>query len=456
MKKLIITSALILAVIAAFTSKVSAQNAQAKYVVLVTIDGFRPEFYLDSTYAMPTVRELMKNGVAAQGLNPVFPSVTYPDHTTMVTGVTPAKHGVYYNTPFEAEGQSGKWYWDYQTIKVETLWDAMHKAGRKTACVRWPVTVNAPIDYRIPEYWNHKDMSDARPYTSAATAPAGLWKEVQDNATGVLEANDLGAENNELIGDENVARISSYIIRKYKPNFIALHLACTDHYEHAEGRESYMVRAAVAGADRNIKTLMEGINRAGIADSTLIVILGDHGFENIYRSFNPNYLLKQNGLINDAKKGDWKAQFHTSGGSAFLQLKDPNDKATLAKVKTILQNVPDSVKNYFALVDKDKMDAIGADPNSPLALTGLNGTTFGGKSTVLIEKFDKVRGTHGYFPDHKQIETGFVAFGPGLQKGVVIPIMNMVDVAPLIVKLSGIELKGMQGQVPADFIKKGL
>ncbi|MGY4537100.1 putative AlkP superfamily pyrophosphatase or phosphodiesterase [Mucilaginibacter sp. UYNi724] len=151
MKRNIYGALIVLVALLGLKQSAIAQAPQAKYVILVTIDGFRPEFYLDSVkYAMPTVRELMKNGVAAQGLNPVFPSVTYPDHTTMITGVTPAKHGIYYNTPFEAEGATGKWYWDYSLIKSPTLWDAMHKAGKTTACVRWPVTVNAPIDYRIP------------------------------------------------------------------------------------------------------------------------------------------------------------------------------------------------------------------------------------------------------------------------------------------------------------------
>jgi predicted AlkP superfamily pyrophosphatase or phosphodiesterase len=434
-------------------TKIAAQTAPAKHVILVTIDGFRPEFYLDSTYAMPTVREFMKNGVAAQGLNPVFPSVTYPDHTTMVTGVTPAKHGIYYNTPFEPEGATGKWYWDYKLIKVPTLWGAMHKAGKTTACVRWPVTFDAPIDYRIPEYWNYKDMSDAREYTAAATQPASLWKEVQDNATGLLEADDLNANNDELIQDENVARMAGYIIKKYKPNFIALHLACTDHYEHENGRDHYMVKASVAGADRAIKTLVESVNRAKIDDSTVFIILGDHGFENIYRTFNPNYLLKQAGLITDVKTGNWKAQFHSSGGSSFLKLKDSNDKATLKKVEAILAQQPDSVKKYYQVIDKAHLDKVGADPGVLLALSGLNGTTFGNKTTAIIENFDHVRGTHGFYPDHKQIQTGFVAFGPGLKKGVIIPVMNMVDVAPLIAKLTGVSLSETDGKLYTEMLK---
>lgn len=437
----------LLAILTGVSVKADAQSAPAKYVILVTIDGFRPEFYLDSTYAMPTVRELMKNGVAAEGLNPVFPSVTYPDHTTMVTGVTPAKHGIYYNTPFEPEGVTGIWYWDYKLIKSPTLWDAMHKAGKKTACVRWPVTVNAPIDYRIPEYWNYKDMSDARAYTAANTQPASLWAEVQEKATGLLTADDFNANKNELIQDENAARIAGYIIRQYKPDFTAIHLACTDHYEHEYGRDHYMVKASVAGADRAIKTLLESVNRANIADSTLIIVLGDHGFENIYRSFNPNYLLKQAGLITDIKTGNWKAQFHSSGGSSFLQLKDSKDKATLKKVESILAQQPDSVKSYYQVISKAELTKVGADPNVSLAISGINGTTIGNRADVLVEKLKGIHGTHGFYPDHKQIQTGFVAFGPGLKKGVVIPVMNMVDIAPLISKLAGVDLQGTDGKL---------
>lgn len=441
------------ACLTAACTAVHAQTEQAKYVVLITVDGFRPEFYLDSTYGMFTVREMMKRGVAAEGVDPVFPSVTYPDHTTMITGVTPAKHGIYYNTPFEPQGATGKWMWDYNLIRTETLWSAWRKAGKKTACVRWPVTYNAPIDYRIPEYWNHLSPKDGRPYTAAATHPSTLWQEVQDKATGYLEPDDIGAENDELISDENMGRIAGYLLRTYRPNFTAVHLACTDHYEHQEGREHYMVRASVAGADRAIKTIFESLKRAGISDSTLVIVTGDHGFENIYRSFNPNYLLKETGLIKDIKKDDWKAQFHSSGGGSFLELKDPKDQATVAKVKQLLGSLPDSVKQYFAIVDKDKLTAVGADPNVPLALTGLNGTTFGGDTQQLIKPFDRVRGTHGFFPDHQQIKTGFVACGPGLKKGAVVGNMSLLDVTPLIVHLAHVPFPATDGKLVQEFLK---
>ena len=101
-----------------------AHSQQSKYVILVTVDGFRPDFYLDASWGTPNLHMMKDSGVSAKGVNPIFPSVTYPDHTTIITGVPPAKHGIYYNAPFEPQGASGEWYFHYDSIKVPTLFDA--------------------------------------------------------------------------------------------------------------------------------------------------------------------------------------------------------------------------------------------------------------------------------------------------------------------------------------------
>jgi predicted AlkP superfamily pyrophosphatase or phosphodiesterase len=126
----------------------------AKYVVLISIDGLRPEFYKDPQWAMPALQQMAAAGVYADGVRSVFPSVTYPSHTTILTGALPARHGIYYNSPFEKEGQTGKWYWETSLIQTETLWDAARKAGLKTASVHWPVSLGAGVDYNIPEVFD--------------------------------------------------------------------------------------------------------------------------------------------------------------------------------------------------------------------------------------------------------------------------------------------------------------
>lgn len=423
---------------------------QAKYVVLVTIDGFRPDFYMDASWGAPNLRMMKDSGACARGVNSIFPSVTYPNHTTIITGVPPAKHGVYYNAPFEPNGASGQWYFSYDAIKVPTLFDAVRKAGKRSANIIWPVTVGAPIDYNVPDIWSPKIKTDRREITAASTTPAGLWNELQEKATGILEAADFNMVKEELIMDENVARMGAYIIKTYKPAFTALHLACTDHYEHAQGREGYLVRKAVAGADRALGTIIESLERAGIQDSTVIIVTGDHGFVDIKTSFQPNVILAQNGIMKDIKKDDWKAQFHTSGGSAFLHLKDKSDVQSLNQVRQLLNNLPAEQKKLFKIIERKQLDEIGADPNAALAITALNNATIGGATTGAIVKPAK-GGTHGYYPDFKEIQTGFVAYGPGVAKGAIINEMNLTDVAPIIAQLLGLDFNA--SKAPAGILK---
>ncbi len=418
----------------------------AKHVILISIDGFRPDFYKDPSWSAVNLGQMKRDGVYSDGVRGVFPTVTYPSHTTMVTGVMPIKHGVYYNTPFEPKGATGRWYWEYDSIKVPSIWTALRNRQMKTAGVNWPVTVGAPIDYNLPEIWawpnggEHQRM-DA---VSKQAYPAGLFEEVQQNATGKMEGHDFNLDY--LSGDENSARIAGYLIRRYKPAFLAVHLANLDHFEHEEGRDGDKVRQAVASVDRAVKTIMESLQKAGISDSTAVIITGDHGFVDIHTSISPNIWLARAGLINDAVNGNWKAQFHTAGASAFLHLRDKADAQTLAIVQKILDTIPAAYKKLFRVVDRKELDAIGADPRASLALAPIQGITFSTSQKGDVLKPVK-GGTHGFFPDFKEIQTGFIGYGAGFKKGAVVPYMGLEDIAPLIAYLLGISLPSAEGNL---------
>ncbi|MBW8687031.1 alkaline phosphatase family protein [Chitinophaga rhizophila] len=430
----------------------SSVAQQVNHVVLITIDGFRPDFYQDASWGMNNLRMMKDSGVSADGVNCVFPSVTFPDHTTIITGVKPAKHGIYYNAPFEEGKASGKWYWYYDAIKVPTLYDAVHAAGKTNANVIWPVTVDAPIDYNIPDIWALNKGKDRRGASAAASRPASLWEEVQEHATGKLGPDDFAMVRQEMLMDENIARMSAYILTKYKPAFTTIHLPCTDHYEHVEGRDGFLVRKAVAGADRAIGTILEALIRAGIQDSTAIIVTGDHGFVNVSQAFAPNVLLAAAGLIKNIDKADWKARFHTSGGAAFLHLKDKNDHASAAKVKELLANLPADQRKMFRVIERPQLDSIGADPNAALALAAVPGVTISGSVKGAIVKEAK-GGTHGYYPDFHDIQTGFVAYGPGIAQGKTLQVMDLMDVAPIIARLLGLQFNTADGRIPAGILK---
>ena len=128
-----------------------AQTPASRHIILISIDGFHPDMYLDSTWPAPNLRQLMKLGVYAKHLKSVFPSYTYPSHTAMLTGALPARSGIFFNQP---RGSHGEWNWFAKDIKVPTLWQACKQAGLATAAVEWPVSVTNEITWNLPEIWD--------------------------------------------------------------------------------------------------------------------------------------------------------------------------------------------------------------------------------------------------------------------------------------------------------------
>jgi arylsulfatase A-like enzyme len=417
------------------------QKAMVQHVVLITVDGFHPEFYLDTAWHAVNIRSLMKEGTYTLGQNSVFPSMTYPSHTTVVTGVQPSVHGVYYNAMFEPQGSTGKIYWNDSSIKVPTLWKAVQDKGMKAAALFWPVSADAPVSYNIPDIGSMGEAVRAQ-YSRPAGFLATVRKEVFD-----------GAEKIEYGRDVNIAKIAAYVIKKDQPNLMTIHFFSVDHAQHLQGREGDLVKEAIAGADSGVGIIIDALKQQGIWKNTVIIVTGDHGFVTVKTTVNPNVWLSDGGLLNDVKTGDWKAQFFTVGGSAWLYLKDKNDTRTLDQVKDILGKLPDDQKKLFRIIDRKRLDAIGANPEVALVLSGENNTSFGNAFKGEAIKPGK-GGSHGYFPDFHEIQTGFVAAGPGISKGGVIPVMNERDIAPAIAKLLGLNFPSAAGKIPKELLSK--
>jgi predicted AlkP superfamily pyrophosphatase or phosphodiesterase len=420
------------------TGQLMAQTA--KHVIFITIDGFRPDFYLDSEWQTPNLHALMKDGAYAKGVNSVFPSMTYPSHTTIVTGVQPAKHGIFYNNIFTPDGAPQEPYWQDSSIHAPTIWKAAKEKGMTVASLYWPVSANAPVDYNIPDIGGLGDEVRAQ-----YSLPQGFYAEVKKEVFGGVDKIDAGK-------NQNIAKIAAYIIKKSKPDLMTIHVFSVDGAEHAEGRYGTRVQGAVADADAAVGIIVDALKEAGIWESTTLLIGGDHGFYDVKKTISPNVWLKKAGLINDLKTGDWKAQFNASGGSAYLYLKNPADKATANKVKALLEAEPDSVKQYYRIISKEQLTKGGYNPNVAFAITGEHDAAFSVATTGNAVKRGK-GGTHGHFPDTKNIRTGLIAHGPGIRKGAVIEEMNLRDMTPIMVKLLGIPFPKVDGKIPAGLLE---
>jgi hypothetical protein len=133
-------------------------------------------------------------------------------------------------------------------------------------------------------------------------------------------------------------------------------------------------------------------------------------------------------------------------------LKDTKDKVTLDKIKKKLKSLPDAYKKLFRIVERSELDAIGADPNAILALNPIPGVAMSAsmKGEVITPRSG---GTHGYFPDFGQIETGFVAWGAGISSGKEVPKMGLEDIAPLVSELLDLNFKTKNGILFSGILK---
>ncbi|WP_028375369.1 alkaline phosphatase family protein [Leeuwenhoekiella sp. MAR_2009_132] len=428
----------------AITSMRTVNAQEVEHVILISIDGFRPDFYTDAKWPTPNIKMLAKEGVFADEVRTIFPSVTYPSHTTLVTGVFPEKHGIYYNTTIGDDGQPSGWVYDYNQITSKTIWEVAKSKNLSTASISWPITMNNPyIDYNIPEIWSFEDASDRRGATSKAANPKGLFEEITSQITGTLEKEEYNLSS--LRMDQNLGRMATYLIEKYQPNLLTIHLPNTDGAQHSVGREGVEVERAIAGADQVVGQIYDAVLRAGIAEKTAILVTGDHGFVTTHTSISANLWLKEHGLSD-------KAFFFSTGGSAFLHLKNGNSPKILEKIHSVLDSLPLAQRNMFRIIEESQLREMQSDPRVKLAISANEGFSFDNDTDGELLK-SKVGGKHGYFPDFYNIYTGFVGYGAGFKSGIEIKHMQLEDIAPLVAKLLNLELKDSSGTVYPGLLK---
>lgn len=430
----------------------SNETSKADHVILISIDGFRPDFYQQDRWPAPMLQQMAREGVQADGIRGIFPTVTYPSHTTLVTGAFPNKHKIYFNSMFDPEKRNGTPYVYYSDISTATIWDLVNENGGITANVGWPVTVDAPIDYNVVISGALQNSGLSEDPIRDFTTPKGLFEELELEATGKLDVSyDLSNSNPAKEG--RVAEMVSYLLKKHKPQLITVALQHTDSFQHQYGREAPQVNRAVAAADRAIARIIEAADQAEILDRTAFVISGDHGFTNISVSVSPNVWLVEAGLLEASDdRGNWRATFQTSGGSAFLYLRDPNDEVTANEVREILEDLPKSTRKLFKIIERDELDAIGANENVPFALSASPITGFSGAVTGSDIRSAN-GGSHGHFPDFANMKIGFVAWGAGVRESVQISQIGLEDLAPFTAALLGLTFPDADGMIIPGLLK---
>ena len=423
----------------------SSVPAWAQTLVVISIDGMRPDYVTEAAkrgLTLPNLQRFMEQGTYADGVIGVAPTVTYPSHTTLMTGVWPAEHGILSNTAFDPLHKNmGGWNWYASEIRVPTLWEAADKAGIVVASVNWPVSVDAKgVTYLIPEYWRSYTPED-RPLVEALSRPVG-WLAELEKQLGPYEERSAGA----LIADEIRTRYSIEILRTKKPGFMTIHLAALDHAEHETGPFSKHSDETLQALDGMIGR----IDSAALANDSgaIVAVVSDQGFArtdhrvNLLLPFIDAGLLqvKQATATKEATVRSWDATLWPAGGSAAVMLREPNNADVKAKVQALLEKMKDDPKYCIArIVAQPELKKMGAFPDAAFLIElkpeYQAGFALGGKLV------DDIPGTgmHGYLPDNPEMRASFFIQGKGIAAGRDVGVIDMRQVAPTFATLLGIK-----------------
>ncbi|HUQ29034.1 MAG TPA: ectonucleotide pyrophosphatase/phosphodiesterase [Usitatibacter sp.] len=421
--------ALSICLVLAFAAGAWAQSP-GRHVALISVDGLRPVDVLGAggCEKPATIAELARSGVHAEGVIGVLPTVTYPSHATLVTGAYPAKHGVPNN---DRARDGASWHYDRSDIRIPTLWDAARAKKLSVAIVTWPSSYGADVDYLIPE-----DLSNARDVAARVKAGStpGLFDSLESQGGKAISLLPFGDAEAGIPLDDMTGAFAQEVIRRHKPNLLLVHFLDLDHREHTDGIGSPGACASLQRLDHHVAGIRSAYKDAGILDQATFFVVSDHGFAPLHTAINVRELLKQSGM-EDA------VDVRLAGGSAAVYLKDAGSIA--AQVRS---RVEARFRGIVRWVAPEEAGQMGGFPGAALVLCAAPGYAFTSSATLpLLVRSQRYRGTHGHCPDEPMMKATFVAAGAGIRPLGVIPLIRMVDIAPTIASLLGIELPNAEG-----------
>jgi predicted AlkP superfamily pyrophosphatase or phosphodiesterase len=421
----------------------SACARPAPRVMIVSIDGLwaRDLERLDSAgVEVPVLDSLRRAGALAEGVIGSFPSVTYPSHTTMVTGVSPRTHGVYSNVrgydPLDT-AHARDWYWEANWVRVPTLMDLARQAGLEVGAVYWPATADDPsIDYNLPEIW---DPSGLRSQLSLLRQRGTPW---------LLDS--LGVPQEGELDDSLRAAIAVEIIRRWDPDLMLVHLIEVDAAKHRHGPVGDSVWAAIREADRRLGALLAALREANRSRPTTVIVTSDHGFYGYRRVLRPGVLLARARLVRLDPKGtvtSWDGAVLPSGGSAALITREPGDTATARRIReAIPQSLIGPDKPIRSVWSPESIAAVGGDPRASWAIVMNEGFYLAGGYSGSLEE-ERSGGGHGYDPRDPALHAFLLVVGPGIAPNSSLPLVRQTDIAPTVAKILGLAPPAMEGKV---------
>lgn len=383
--------AALLLVACATPPDVASPDADPRPVLLISIDGVRADDL--GLRLTPNLTRMAREGVRAQWLVPSYPSLTFPNHYTLVTGLRPDRHGIVHNT-MRDEALGGFRLSDREAVGNgdwwggEPLWVTLEKAGLPTATLSWPGS-EAAIGGVRPTRW--KPYDGARPYSDRVDEMLGWLAEDQST----------------------------------RPRLATLYFEELDEESHSFGPDSPQARDALAHADAAVGRLLQGLEERGLLDKVNLVVVSDHGMAAV----PPLQTVIVEKMVSPADAANV-----TAGQSVGFA---PLPGRTQAAEAQLLGR-----HAHYECWRKGELPArwhYGTHPRVPPILCQMD-VGWDAVKRETLEKYPRTatRGSHGFDPLSVEMRTIFIARGPAFRRGIVLPPFDNVDVYPLLARLVGV------------------
>ena len=424
-------------------------------VVLISIDGFSAALFADASLKIPALRALAARGVAAAGLRPAFPSVTWPCHTTLVTGATPAHHGILGNEVLDrATGRVVRHEGDPTDapIRAETLWDAAAAAGLATAALCWPKTRGVrSIRDNVPEFLEQQHFEE---WTSRP-----LWDEARALGLPIERYADWSVSRPLTpLQDWLTLELTRHVVRRRPPDLLLTHFLMVDAFQHEFGPGSPEARWALEHVDGLVATLLAELATAGRLETTDVVVLGDHGFVAVEHRALPNAALHAAGLLDVDARGailSGRGRVTANGGSAHVYV--GTERGAAERAREVLAAAPGvaEVLGPETFAELGLPAPVDDSTQGDLVLHAAEGWYFTSHATPeRAAAAASYRGTHGHRTDDPRLHAAFLAAGPSIVAGGRPGVLDHLDVAPTVAAILGLRLSAAERKASPALLRR--
>jgi predicted AlkP superfamily pyrophosphatase or phosphodiesterase len=368
-------------------------------LLVLSVDGLDWRYVRDRDQLglrIPHLRRMLREGRYAQGVIGVWPTITWPSHTSLITGVRPDQHGILGNR--RPKSQGGDYYWTVDFLKAPTLWQAAGQHGLTTASVTWPVTVDASINFDLPEYFQRRNGGSMDLLSVAHKSTPGLVDEI---------ARAYPSFPQQWVDDRTRTQAALFLLKQKAPDLLLVHFVDLDSEEHDQGPFETNANAILERTDELIGEILLALP----ADYQLALV-SDHGFERVDRTVNLSALLEKEKVAGAVRSMGGIVVTKDESVAKFLRQAE-HDPANF-----IGREIPHEELVRYA---PDLRDSVAAfEPADHVMFGPTKNAEFSGPP------YEK--GNHGFWPLRADYRSVFVLYGRGVQHAVE-PEMQMLDIA---------------------------